>query len=837
MAIVPNENYNGKTKLKDWWKIVRDNFKAIFAAHNTHRDAAELDHPDGSVRAKHIADGAVGTTQLAKGAVNNVRIANNAVDARVIQDEAVTALKIKNDEIGDEKLQYITVVDEITDNGPGGVPGIGQRRGKPLSLLISLYRKMAEHISGFAGHRAGIPLDHPNESVTTEKIAAGAVGTAQLAVGAVNHFILADSAVETKAIKNNAVTTEKLASGAVNSSALANNAVETRAIKDGAVNAQKLEQTLALTIDSKAEGVEHYPGDLNDCRTIGIYYVTGSNLPPNETQGYMTVYHSIDDTMQLIYCFDGSADNIFRCYTRTGYIPDDPQQGRQWTDWRAIDTHASRTDNPHSVTKSQLGLGNVDNTSDMNKPISTAVQTALNGKVDKISGKGLSTNDYTNEDKSKLASIQVNDGIVVTGVSSVAGKTGAVTLTKADVGLANVDNTSDANKPISTAVQSELNKRPEASIKKNPDSLSGDIISTHFTVGSRKSGKAYGSNSATFGYGNTASGSYSKAAGLFSEATGFYASAEGYYSTATGDTAHAEGKKTSANGKNAHAEGEETEAVGNVSYAGGYQTRAGGDYSHTEGVGAYASSYAEHAQGVYNKLSATSATAYNSTANAMIIGNGTNDTTRSNAFRVTFNGNVYGLATFHSTGADYAEYFEWADSNPEGEERVGRFVAIDGEKIHVAGKNDTNILGIVSANPAVLGNAHEDTYHSMYLSDEWGRVQYEYVDVPAEYEERVVGADGKGNEVTEQVEVRPAHTDYVPKLNPDYNPDEEYIPRSERNEWDAIGMMGQLLVRDDGTCVPGGTCTWTDDGAATASETGYYVMSRVSDNIIKILFR
>ena len=42
-------------------------------------------------------------------------------------------------------------------------------------------------------------------------------------------------------------------------------------------------------------------------------------------------------------------------------------------------------------------------------------------------------------------------------VVSVAGKTGAVTLAKADVGLANVDNTSDASKPISTATQTALN--------------------------------------------------------------------------------------------------------------------------------------------------------------------------------------------------------------------------------------------------------------------------------------------------------------------------------------------------------------------------------------------
>lgn len=48
-----------------------------------------------------------------------------------------------------------------------------------------------------------------------------------------------------------------------------------------------------------------------------------------------------------------------------------------------IDNHIGDTLNPHSVTKAQVGLGNCDNTSDANKPISTATQTALDGKVDK----------------------------------------------------------------------------------------------------------------------------------------------------------------------------------------------------------------------------------------------------------------------------------------------------------------------------------------------------------------------------------------------------------------------------------------------------------------------
>lgn len=45
--------------------------------------------------------------------------------------------------------------------------------------------------------------------------------------------------------------------------------------------------------------------------------------------------------------------------------------------------HIANKSNPHSVTKAQVGLGNADNTSDMNKPISSATQAALNGKSDK----------------------------------------------------------------------------------------------------------------------------------------------------------------------------------------------------------------------------------------------------------------------------------------------------------------------------------------------------------------------------------------------------------------------------------------------------------------------
>jgi hypothetical protein len=55
--------------------------------------------------------------------------------------------------------------------------------------------------------------------------------------------------------------------------------------------------------------------------------------------------------------------------------------------------------------RTNLGLGNVDNTADANKPVSSATQNALDSKVDKATGKQLSTNDFSTAEKDKLAAI------------------------------------------------------------------------------------------------------------------------------------------------------------------------------------------------------------------------------------------------------------------------------------------------------------------------------------------------------------------------------------------------------------------------------------------------
>ena len=73
----------------------------------------------------------------------------------------------------------------------------------------------------------------------------------------------------------------------------------------------------------------------------------------------------------------------------------------------AIGNHKSDTSNPHNVTPAQIGLGNVDNTSDLDKPISTAVQKAIDSKADKTVATTSADGLMSAEDKSKLDAFEI----------------------------------------------------------------------------------------------------------------------------------------------------------------------------------------------------------------------------------------------------------------------------------------------------------------------------------------------------------------------------------------------------------------------------------------------
>jgi hypothetical protein len=137
-----------------------------------------------------------------------------------------------------------------------------------------------------------------------------------------------------------------------------------------------------------------------------------------------------------------------------------------------------------TLAKGDVGLDQIDNTADADKPISAATgtaltslasstQAALNLKLEEGDISAFETNvqldsrDTANRARANHTGMQTAASIsdfaaaaaAAAPVQSVAGRTGAVTLAKADVGLGNVDNTADTAKPLSTATQTALDTK------------------------------------------------------------------------------------------------------------------------------------------------------------------------------------------------------------------------------------------------------------------------------------------------------------------------------------------------------------------------------------------
>jgi hypothetical protein len=121
-----------------------------------------------------------------------------------------------------------------------------------------------------------------------------------------------------------------------------------------------------------------------------------------------------------------------------GLAADDVQEALN-----AHQLHVERTDNPHAVTKAQVGLGNVNNTSDADKPISTATQTALDTKVPlahplrptaalyenfpRITGGPSSNTTLLNSGRMHMVAIWLPANTTITSITFVTGGTGVTT--------------------------------------------------------------------------------------------------------------------------------------------------------------------------------------------------------------------------------------------------------------------------------------------------------------------------------------------------------------------------------------------------------------------------
>jgi hypothetical protein len=155
--------------------------------------------------------------------------------------------------------------------------------------------------------------------------------------------------------------------------------------------------------------------------------------------------------------------------------------------------------------------------------------------------------------------------------------------------------------------------------------------------------------------------------------------------------------------------------------------------------------------------------------------------------------------------ADYAEYFEWADGNPDNEDRRGYSVVLttDGKMRIATSEDDTaDFLGIVSVEAAVVGDSAWSHWTGMCERDRFGQKVYEDYELLCwgSYDE---DAKSYKTQTTRQAMIDAGREADIPedaitvtksrqKLAADYDPDREYIPRKDRLEWQAIGLMGKL---------------------------------------------
>jgi hypothetical protein len=251
---------------------------------------------------------------------------------------------------------------------------------------------------------------------------------------------------------------------------------------------------------------------------------------------------------------------------------------------------------------------------------------------------------------------------------------------------------------------------------------------------------------------------------------------------------------------------------------------------------------------------------------SFIFANGGTTTTpavTNNRFRIDSTGaaTMNGALTQNGT-ADYAEYFEWEDQNPNNEDRTGFFVSLNKDKIKI---DNSNIVGIVSATPCIIGDGAEEFWNQLHKRDIWGREIYQnysgftllnnkksennqiYHLGPDNkiYIEHPSATNAKGT-IAENISINDInlknliHVLKINVFNENYNPNQEYIPRSERKEWAPIGLLGKLYVRTSEKITSQKIDVGSDGRAINGTK--YHVLKTTKEfdgdfGIVQILFK
>ncbi len=395
-----------------------------------HRTAEELDHANGSVTEQKIAGGAVSADKLAAGAVLAEKIAGGAVTRDKLAAGSVSQEKLSA-AVSARLLDTPTLVDTLEETLSAGVyqyTGALDSQTSGSFVIVTqggadVWQQTAYCISGTAGAGTLLQRSGLAQSLSAWQPLSSAVPVDNLTTNDASRPLAASQGVAINTLLGGKADRQGAAGGFA-----------------GGRSANCTGGGAALGEEANAAGGGSIGGyaQTTDGGSVGASAMSmGGGAAGQNAQA--ADGGAVGSGAKTSHGFAGGKNAKTQAAQQPYTAIDAVQLGT------GINTAAG------SLQVYNYPLMAADGT------IPDARMPQLAGKVDKEAGKGLSTNDYTTEEKAKLAGME--PGAQVNDVTSVAGKTGAVTLDKADVGLGNVDNTADLDKPISTAAQSALDTK------------------------------------------------------------------------------------------------------------------------------------------------------------------------------------------------------------------------------------------------------------------------------------------------------------------------------------------------------------------------------------------
>jgi len=181
--------------------------------------------------------------------------------------------------------------------------------------------------------------------------------------------------------------------------------------------------------------------------------------------------------------------------------------------------------------------------------------------------------------------------------------------------------------------------------------------------------------------------------------------------------------------------------------------------------------------------------------------NNCNEDIKASMFRVNGKGETFTHKGFFSNSSGYAELFEWADGNPQNEDRTGLTVAINADgRLIDANDDNESIIGVVVESAAVIGNTGWNVWQDKFNVDKTNYLKYKVVEwkddsgvLHSEYvaslspsfalpEDAIIYETGAYGEDLKR-----------PLLSKRYDADKDYIPRIKRG-WTLVALKGTVTM-------------------------------------------